>query len=403
VSSSRHPQGLPGSLPLVDKRDRYLRLMAQGITNAEACRLVGVGRGTGVRWRYGRTVTDVQGRVRAYAPISASVTISPRFLSQDERMLIADLRAAGRGIRSIATELARSPSTISREIRRNSDGAGRGYQPFRAHQRAAARRLRPKAGKLAEHEELRTFVQDCLRTRWSPEQISSVLPQIFPDHPEMRVCHETIYQALYRPDHLLRRAAPTRALRSGRLRRRRRRRGDQRTTNFIEAGNPLSQRPAEAEDRTVAGHWEGDLITGKHNKSAIGTLIERTTRYTLLLHLPDGHNGEQVRDALVRAFATVPADLARSLTWDQGGEMSRHHEFTSSTGIPVYFCEPSSPWQRGSNENTNGLLRQYFPKGSDLSTFTANDLIDVAEELNCRPRKCLGWKNPTDHLTSLTQ
>lgn len=392
---------MPGSLPLTEKRDHYLRLMAQGMSNTEACRIVGVGRGTGIRWRYGRTVRNPDGSSRHYAPIMASVQISERFLSEDERVSIADRRAAGCSIRGIAAELGRSPSTISREIQRNSDPATGKYHPFRAGQRARDRRARPKAGKLATDEVLRTFVQHCLHERWSPEQISKVLPSAFPDQPAMRVCHETIYQALYSPHHLLLRAAPKRPLRSGRIRRKRRRRGDQRTTHFIQPGHSISRRPAEVADRSVPGHWEGDLVLGKFNKSAIGTLIERATRCVMLLHLPDGHSAAQVRDALITAFAALPGDLARSLTWDQGGEMGRHHEFTAATAVPVYFCQPGSPWQRGSNENLNGLLRQYFPKGTDLSAHNAEHLTHVAEQLNNRPRRCLGWSTPAQRLAKL--
>jgi transposase, IS30 family len=398
----RRPVGLSGSLPLVEKRDHYLRLMAQGMNNSEACRTVGVSRTTGIRWRLGRAVVNPDGLRRTYAPITPTARISERFLSEDERITIADRRAVGWGIRAIATELGRSPSTVSREIHRNHDPLTSTYHPYRAHQRAQRRRARPTAGKLATHPDLREAVQACLDARWSPQQIASMLPELFPDQPAIRLCHETIYRALYTPDHLLTRAAPAPALRSGRLRRKRRRRGDQRVTQFIHHGQSITQRPVEVKDRLVPGHWEGDLITGKNNRSAIGTLIERTTRYVALLHLPHGHNAHQVRDALIEQFSTLPSVLRQTLTWDQGGEMGRHQEFTTATGVPVYFCQPGSPWQRGSNENANGLLRQYFPKGTDLTVHTAEHLTAVATELNNRPRKCLAWTTPAQRLGTVT-
>lgn len=244
-------------------------------------------------------------------------------------------------------------------------------------------------------------MQQHLDQRWSPEQISQALRQAFPDQPEMHLAPETIYQALYRPERggLHRDAART--LRTGRRRRRNRRRPDQRATRFINPGALISRRPVEVIDRTVPGHWEGDLIVGQGNRSAIGTLVERATRYVILLHLPGGRAAEHIRDALVREISALPGHLARSLTWDQGGEMSLHHEFTATTGVPVYFCEPAKPWQRGSNENANGLLRQYLPKGTDLSIHTAADLAAVAAELNRRPRKTLDWTTPAERFASL--
>ena len=268
--------------------------------------------------------------------------------------------------------------------------------------RTAGRRARPKSGKLALNDELREFVQDHLDQHWSPEQISLALPAVFADRPEMRAVHETIYQAIYVQSRGQLRRDLARKLRTGRARRKPRRRVEQRTTRFIDPGVLISERPSDALCRLVAGHWEGDLITGRNNQSAIATLVERTSRYTLLVHLPDGHGAEQVRDALIAAFATIPPHLARSLTWDQGCEMARHNEFTAATGIPVFFCEPASPWQRGSNENTNGLLRQYFPKGTDLNAYTAEHLAAVATELNNRPRKVLGGASPSRHLATLT-
>jgi IS30 family transposase len=246
---------------------------------------------------------------------------------------------------------------------------------------------------------LRQFVQQRLDQRWSPEQISHALRCEFPDEPQRQVVHETIYQAIYRPElGGLRRDLP-RVLRSGRRRRKPRRRPDARRPGALVDMTMIDQRPAEAANRIVPGHWEGDLITGAANRSAIGTLVERTSRYVILLHLPDGrHTADAVRDALVPAMAQLPAQLRRSLTWDQGKEMAHHGEITLALGMPVFFCDKASPWQRPSNENTNGLLRQYFPKGTDLRVHGPDQLAAVAAELNDRPRKTLGWNTPTVRL-----
>lgn len=377
--------------------------MAQGMSNSAACREVGINRKTGSRWRYGRKVVDRAGNVRHYAPITEvreSDALSERFLSEDERIVIADLLQAGHSQRAIARELDRDPATISREVRRNSDPRTGKYHPFQAQRRAAVRRSRSKEGKIRRDPELKEFIQQRLDRRWSPEQICQALRIAFPDEPDRHLAHETIYQAVYLPHRGgLERTAG--ALRTRRPARRRRRRAEERATRFIDPGTLISERPVEVNDREVAGHWEGDLITGTANRSAIGTLVDRTTRYVKLLHLPGDHGAESVRDALVSAFAGLPPALAHSLTWDQGSEMSRHDEFTVATGVPVYFCEPASPWQRGSNENTNGLLRQYFPKSTDLSIFSVEDLAFVAAELNSRPRRTLGWQTPADLFAKL--
>jgi IS30 family transposase len=244
-------------------------------------------------------------------------------------------------------------------------------------------------------------VQAGLGKRWSPEQISQVLRREFPDQPEMQVSHETIYQELYVHGRGELRRELTRCLRTGRALRRPRRMPDQRGRRTIPQQIMISQRPAEADDRAVPGHWEGDLIIGKGQASAIGTLVERSTRFVMLLHLPDRHGAEAVRDAMITAMQDLPNALRRSLTWDQGIEMARHSEITLATELPIYFCDPHSPWQRGSNENTNGLLRQYFPKGTDLSVHTAEYLAAVAQELNTRPRKTLNWDTPAQVLARL--
>ena len=392
----------PGAQPLTSQRDQYLALMRQGLSNAAASRIVDVNRKTGHRWRYGRAVTTRTGEVRTYPAItSPPPPVSARYLSEAERISIADGLIHGLSLRMIAAEIGRAPSTISREIRRNRDVESGTYHPYRAGRRAVGRRVRPRRGKLGCNRELRTVVADHLEGRWSPEQVSTMLPALFPDRPEMRVAPETIYQALYArgPDRLHRDGV--RLLRTGRVHRKPRRRSGERTGRFVAPMVMIDKRPPDVADRLIAGHWEGDLITGSANRSAIGTVVERTTRYLLLLHLPDGHGAEHVRDALVDAVAVLPSRLRRSLTWDQGVEMSRHDEFTRASDVAVYFCERASPWQRGTNENTNGLLRQYFPKGTNLRVYTAAHLASVAAELNARPRKILGWETPSQQFDRL--
>jgi IS30 family transposase len=270
-----------------------------------------------------------------------------------------------------------------------------------AHRRAFRQARRPKATKLSIYPILRQRVEQDLCRRWSPEQIARRLKRDFGDDTTMTVSHETIYQSLFVQGRGELRRELARCLRSGRTARRHhgqpRPGGGSRIPDMI----MISERPAEADDRAVPGHWEGDLLVGKGHASAIGTLVERSTRYTMLLHLPHGRNAESVRDAMTATIQTLPTSLRRSITWDQGKEMSQHARFTVDTGVAVYFCDPHSPWQRGSNENTNGLLRQYFPKGSDLSTISAQTLHDVADELNGRPRKTLGWMTPAEKFAEL--
>ncbi|MFE6332566.1 IS30 family transposase [Streptomyces sp. NPDC057798] len=374
--------------------------MQQGLSNNQACRVVGINAKTVRRWRNGRRADRKQ---KAASPVQPAVPPSDtsRYLREGERIYIADRLREKATVRAIAGELNRSPSTISREIRRNRHPANGQYRPFAAQARADARRPRPKAGKIRQNPELRSFIQNRLDLRWSPEQICQALRAQFPDRPEMHVVHETVYQALYVQGRGELRRDLAKALRTGRVRRKPRRQAQQRQPRFRDPMVMISERPAEAEDRAVPGHWEGDLIIGKDGASAIGTLVERATRYVMLLHLPSGRGTELVRDALVDTVQSLPAHLKRSLTWDQGSEMGRHREFTIATDIPVYFCDPASPWQRGSNENTNGLLRQYFPKSTDLTVHTREDLDAVAAELNGRPRKTLGWETPAERLHKL--
>jgi len=314
----------PGALPQVEKREQFARLIAQGYNNSEACRIAGINRRTGKRWRHGRTIVTRDDRKLHYPPVVTrgkvpEREISDRYLSEDERVRIADLRKAGAGVRAIAERLGRSPSTISRELRRNrAPGSGQ-YRPFAAHKLAAQRRARPRAGKIAGDEVLRQFVQERLVKRWSPEQVSQALRRAFPGERARHVVHETIYQAVYRPElGGLSRELPARVLRTRRRRRRRHRRPGERRLNGITAMTMLDQRPAEAAGRSECGHWEGDLITGACNRSAIGTLVDRASRFTILLHLPGRHTAEAVCDALIAAMSSLPPQMRRSLTWDQG-------------------------------------------------------------------------------------
>jgi IS30 family transposase len=403
IRKDRTPQG-PRKLSA--ERAAYLQLMKQGHSNTQACRIVGVDARTGRKWRNGRSAEN-DGR-RAVPPITTVVPPSgpSRYLREDERLQIADLHREGKSVRAIAAELGRDPSTVSREIRRNATVDSRGkrhYRPHAAQARAEARRPRPKPSKLALNTELRTRIQQLLNDKWSPEQISRRLKRDFPDRSELHVCHETIYQALYVQGRGELRRELAAALRSGRARRKPRRQVQQRQPRFAHPMVMISERPPEVADRAVPGHWEGDLIIGANGSSAIGTLVERSTRYTMLLHLPHGRTAELVAGALAATVRSLPRHLARSVTWDQGSELAAHHGFTTATDIPVYFCDPASPWQRGSNENTNGLLRQYFPKGTDLSVHSAQHLEAVAVQLNGRPRKTLGWDTPAERLAKLLQ
>ena len=303
---------------------------------------------------------------------------------------------AGESFTAIAARLGKAVSTVSREVAAN--GGRDQYRAWRAHARAREQARRPKTPKLA-CPQLAAQVATWLDQWWSPVQIARRLRIEYPGDPMMRVSHETIYQALYVQGRGELRRELARCLRTGRAKRRPR--GRDGRSGHIKDMVMISERPAEAEDRAVPGHWEGDLIIGKDCKSAVGTLVERTTRYVLLLHLPEGRDARLVEQAMRQVIGTLPAALARTITWDQGIEMSFHAQFTIATGIPVYFCDPHAPWQRGSNENTNGLLRQYLPKGTDLSVHSAADLARIAASLNDRPRKTLGFMKPSEKLAEL--
>jgi IS30 family transposase len=315
----------------------------------------------------------------------------------EERERISRGIAAGESARTIARGLRRAPSTITREIER-AGGRPR-YRALAAERHACERLARPKAGKLSRSPRLLAAVAAGLERRWSPQQISATLKLEHPHDQEMHIAAETIYQSLYVQSRGRLRKNLTRYLRSGRSRRKPR--GGPTGQGRIPDMVSISERPAEVQDRAVPGHWEGDLIVGKANRSFIGTLVERQTRYVMLTDLGNDATTETVTAKIAAQIARLPEHLRLSLTWDQGREMARHRDFTVATGVKVYFCDPHSPWQRGSNENTNGLLRQYFPKGTDLTVHGQVELDRVAAELNGRPRQTLGWRTPAEKMVEL--
>jgi IS30 family transposase len=369
---------------------RFWELLGQGTGRSAACEDVGVHPRQGYRWFKA---------ARGKNPFEQAERRSGRYLSQEERLRIADLYLAGVGVRQIAAELGRAPSTISRELARNSSRVG-GYRPYAAEKHSRMRARRPKARKL-DSVELALQVEVRLVRNWSPEQIRDDLARVFPDRPEMHVSHETIYQSLFVQGRGHLRADLHKHLRTGWALRRHRGEGRKGLWSRIQDMVMISDRPAEVADRAVPGQWEGDLMVGTNARSAIGTLVERTTRYLMLLHLPDGHSADQVRDAMIPTIQSLPMHLRRSLTWDQGTELARHKGITLATDLNIYFCDPHKPWQRGSNENTNGLLRQYFPKSTDLTIHTPGRLLEVAAELNGRPKKTLDFRTPAEAFQQL--
>ncbi|MFL9921631.1 IS30 family transposase [Paraburkholderia fungorum] len=432
--------GRPGVNQLETKQ-AFWNCIAEGMESDAAALACGVSQPLGPRWFR---------QAGGMPPIDLAPR-SGRYLSFSEREELALLRAQDCGVCEIARRLGRSPSTISRELCRNA--ATRGgtltYRATVAQWKAERAARRPKTSKLAENERLRAYVQDRLAnavtdekgrpipgpnvpwkgrrhgrradrrwgTCWSPEQISRRLRLDFPDDESMQISHEAIYQALYIQGRGALRRELSACLRTGRALRVPRARTQQRGKSFITSEVLISERPAEVADRAVPGHWEGDLIIGL-NSSAIGTLVERTTRFTMLLHLPPmpghnsgarvkngpalaGHGAEAVRNAIAAKIAMLPEHLRKSLTWDQGAEMAQHAQLQIDTGLAIYFCDPRSPWQRGTDENTNGLLRQYFPKGTDISRYSERELDAVANTLNARPRKALQWKTPAEALEEL--
>jgi IS30 family transposase len=348
-----------------------------------------------VAWRWFRHVGGVMPQ-----PFPAGTTpVGARRLSFQEREEISCRRAAGEGVRAIARALGRSPSTVSRELRRGTVRRKSGYRASVAQALADQSARRPKTRMLALDDRLREHVQNRLHAKDSPEQICRRLVLLFPDDPSMRVSHETIYRSLYVQGRGGLRRELVKCLRTGRALRKPRRTTERR--GRIASMVNIAQRPPEALDRAVPGHWEGDLITGAENKSAIGTLVERSTGYVMLLHLPNSHGADDVQEAMVEAMSRLPQTLRRTLTWDQGQEMANHTAIAAATQLEIFFCNPHSPWQRATNENTNGLLRQYFPKSTDLSGYHRDYLEFVSAQLNNRPRKRLGWRTPAEALDQL--
>jgi IS30 family transposase len=439
----RPPMRSPGRPPgwRREHLQQFWAAIARGLSSEDAAIAVGLSPAVGAR------LFRQAGGMRTISPDPPS----GRYLSFTEREEIAILTARGRGVREIASQLGRSPSTISRELRRNAATRSGSfeYRATTAQWHADLRAKRPKVAKLAANDALRDYVQERLAglvtapdgtaisdpavpwvgrrhgrrkdrrwaSAWSPEQISNRLRVDFPYDESMRVSHEAIYQALYVQGRGALRRDLSACLRTGRALRVPRARTQARGKKFVSPEVLISERPAEVEERAVPGHWEGDLILGL-GSSAIGSLVERTTRFTMLLHLPRleghgttprtkngpalaGHGAQAVRDAIVMTIGELPEHLRRTLTWDQGAEMSQHAQLRIDAGIAIYFCDPHSPWQRGTNENTNGLLRQYFPKGTDLSRHSARELAAVAATLNTRPRKTLGWRTPAEALDLL--
>jgi len=349
----------------------------------------------------GRSAASIRAFVESWGGVRPPVRRrSPQHLSLVEREEISRGVAAGDSLRMVATRLGRAPSTISRELARN--GGRHRYRALHADRAALGRGRRPKPSKLAENPELRTVVEEKLAEWWSPQQVVLWLKRTYPDDQEMQVSHETIYLSLFVQGKGALRRELTECLRTGRAYRRPKTRRAPSGKGKIVDPVMISQRPAEVEDRAVPGHWEGDLLMGRR-QTAIGTLVERHTRYVMLFPLPDGNTAEAVRTQLAETVQRLPEHLWQSLTWDQGKEMAQHAQFSIDTGVDVYFCDPRSPWQRGSNENTNGLLRQYFPKGTDMSQLTQADLDQAAHSLNGRPRQTLNGMSPSDKLAEVLQ
>ena len=373
-----------------EKVREVLDHLAGGMNPAQASRAAGVS----LAFSYG--LHHKMGGV--YRP--PGVTYNARYLDREERYELARLLELGLSRRQVAARLGRSASTVSRELDRNKDPRTGAYQPERAHRLAWQRQRRPKPSKLSRDPVLREAVQGMLDRGYSPEQASGRLTVLHPDDPAMRVSHETVYQSIYvYPRGGLKRELAA-SLRSGRGTRRRRGRREMR--GKIIGAVPIGARPPEVQGRLVPGHHEGDLVMGSAaSNSAVGTIVERTTGYLTLLHLPDGHTADAVAAAVITRMTQLPGWFARTLTWDRGTELARHARITAETGISVYFADPHAPWQRGSNENINGLLREYLPKGTDLSPYTAAQLQHIENELNDRPRKRFGWHTPREELDKL--
>ena len=373
--------------------DAYWKLILAGVGPIEAARRIGIARTTGFRWRAER------GGVAPLRMLEADR--HTRYLTSIERERLAVFRLEGLSMREISRRLGRAPSTISRELRRNMRRHDRGkYDAVLAHARSREKARRDRVGRVGQDPVLRDLVQEKLTQDWSPEQISFWLRETHPQKKSWHVCHETIYQAVYWPRNSGLTRKLTTHLRTGRPLRKRRRRPDVRTPRFIAPATLIDHRPAVVEERSRLGDWEGDLIIGSKTRSAIGTLVDRKSGYVLLLHLPDTHSALEVNRALTATMSQLPAHQRLTLTWDQGSEMSSHDKIAPLFSDGVFFAHPGKPWQRGSNENVNGLLRQYFPKHSDLSVHSAETLSTIAAKLNDRPRKRLNWVTPAQLFVS---
>ena len=387
------------------RREEYARLPdEEGMNFTQAAHAVGVSKRTGKVWRNGRTRATGRNKKASMdwyrSTMDKPKRIHARYLNQEERIPIADRLRPGDSIRAIARLPGRGPGAVGREVERNGNPGTGDCEPCRARQKAAGRLKRPRPRKAADGTPLWAGIPAGLRRHWSPEQISGRPKAMFPDDGDVHASVETIHQAIYLQARGGLRQELKRAMRQGRTAR-----GPQggqgRKPRFREPMVMISERPPQIEDRAAPGHWEGDLITGSRNKSAIGTLVERTTRFTILPHLPDGHDAEHARQAIIDKMQHLPKLLRNSLTWDQGAELALRKRIGASPDMAVYFCDPHSPWQRGTNENTNGLPRRYFPKGTDLSVYPEDYLDAVAEEFNDRPRKTLGFMRPSEKIIEL--
>jgi transposase, IS30 family len=394
AAAARRPAARrPGRRVPPDRVRELLGLMAGGLSANQAAKAAGVSK----TFAY-----DLAKKIGGVRTRPEPESYCPRYLSREERCEIARLRDAGLGVRAVAARIGRPPSTVSRELGRNAAPRGAGYQPELAHQMARDRQRRPKPSRLSRSPALREAVQGMLNRRYSPEQASGRLKEMHPDDPSMQVSHETIYKSIYvYPRGGLKRELRA-SLRSGRAVRRPR--GRRETRGKIVGAVPIGQRPPEAEGRLVPGHHEGDLVMGsKASNSAVATIVERMTGYLTLIPLPHGHTADAVADAVTEHMTRHPGWFATTLTWDNGSEMARWARITEQTGIQVYFADPHAPWQRGSNENINGLLREYLPKGTDLSQFTAAQLQAIQDELNDRPRKRFGYRTPREQVAKLLE
>jgi len=387
----------------VETRTLFVDLVCSGVGVHEAAKRLGASAGSGSNWwreSGGMRLLERRAGSGLADPAPDDALERSKFLTLPDRIMIQVGLRLGWAFARIGAEIGRDRSVVWREVARNSSPDGV-YYATRAHNHAHQVRRRPRVPKLARTPELAWFVEEAMDEGWSPKLISGVLAELFPDDGNMQLSHETIYRALYVQTRGVLRADLARQLST--KRQSRVPRGSKRSPSPYKEAFRVSQRPAEVADRAVPGHWEGDLIVGTASKSAIGTLVERTTRYTILLHLPGDHTADTVATAMIAAMKGLPEDLRRTITWDRGSELADYRRITDELQAPVYFCDPHSPWQRGTNENTNRLLRHWFEKGTDLSSYTPADLKRVQNALNARPRPTLDLQTPTQRLAQLLE